>query len=623
MKAKAKLQHCLGAFAFAALVLLVCTLSPKEVRAQAACFLGNPFGSYSEIHQIGHPRSGGARRHKGADVMMCQGVQVPLPSIAMGPNMEGQPCRIIPNSEGNPIHNGQCGYGLYMRFDCGNNIEVRYAHLNGYNGNTQLAINGRTGASWTTGSHVHWEIYIDGHAVEPTCAVGMERDKIACRSTIPGGGVNVCDPYIRNQLKEDAKDKLLRDMYPHTRGARATDPMTGTAYRQGQDPNSFMQAQYGNPCEITKCGEPQCVKPNPQDPKKCPEGEAPDQPGQDHNHHGDLSGPDFEWDTISVPEGTGVVIDGGGQGTPGDAGGEITQGTDHPPADIPPMEDYDGEETTSCAVDTWVAMTNQSVMEARRETAMQRRFIAKSDSVIEYGCMAMYLKKTENEVAAIFSENDQWVNRKVDIIGKEVTMNKTLGAMSMDSALINVVWAAHESYKKNFTHPLMGGLEGYAETPNGESCKDMQKVWEAARCQNFPASSEAFPKFTDLIGNDPRKFPTDMCKNTGITQSMIDAAKNKATRFDAVAPKLDYLDPPEEDCKGPIPTGVTVYKSVAGSGGEGGYVGDTKDYADAICPNAGCRYENPDAEGAGKCVKDGGSGANNQGATPVAPWTDF
>lgn len=533
-------------------------------------------------------------------------------------------CSVILNTNGSPLWEWGAA-GLVLRQNCGNGVEVRYFHLHQFQGDTQLAVTNNTGSS--SGPHLHYEVYIDNQAVDPECVLGIEKTdsrSMPCPPGIGPGPANLCDGNQREALKSKSVKATNTTIAPGTCAVPTN--------------------RYGNP------------------------GELPDQPPPPPGHEGEGPYPDTPPTTI----GTGITI-GTGPMEPGDPGGEITPGTDHPPGEIPPLHDGDGKENeqTSCAVDTWVAMTNQSVMEARRETAMQRRFIAKADSVIEYGCMAKYLKKTETDVAAIFSESDQWVNRPVDLIGRVHVMNKTLGAQSMDSALINVVWAAHEAYKQNFSHALMGGLEGYSEQPNGEACADMQKVWDAAKCQNFPGASEAFPRFTDLIDNDPRKFPSATCNNTGIHDYMINAAKNKATRYDAVNPKFEYVAPLDEksgDCARPVPTGVMVYETVRPDPdstdfkfgkmmknlGERGYVtmdeleeafpdkeereiiikrlqeagvkilpagtkvpegekmgdllagndfiGDMKVYSDAVCPNPGCHYSNPDKEGLGKCT---------------------
>ena len=526
-------------------------------------------------------RDGCSRKHKGNDMFYCEGTNVPIQSGTDASGSGGH-CNIMVNADGNPLWNNGGGYGLYMRFDCGNGIETRMAHLQGYNASTKSVINGRTGNAWNTPPHVHYEIYVNKKAVDPECALGVQNPKNKCPA-LGAGPPNLCDPSVVAKLHADAQSKL---------GATSSGTSMGTG-GPSKPPDAFPSGVYGDPCTIVYKGVKQCSDPA----KQCEKVETPkdtpaDPPGHDMEDEGEyLVGED-------TTDGTGLVY--GKDGDEGDVGGDLTPGEKEPPADLPPLSPSEDGEARACALDTWVGMVNQSALEGRRETIMQRRFITKADSVIEYGCLPMYMKNTEGSAAAIFSESNAWVNRQVDIIGKIHTMNKTLGSMSMDSSLLNVVWGAHEKYKKNFDHPLLGGAEGYSEKPNAEQCKDMQKVWDIARCQNYPAPAEGFPRFEDLINNDPRKFPSNMaCNSTAITQNMIDAAKNKAAKFDKVAPKLDYLLA-DKDCKEPVPTGLTIYRNEKAKGD----IPATKTYTDGICTNAGCRYDNPEMAGAGSCLKN-------------------
>ena len=86
-------------------------------------------GSYCDV------RGGGARPHKGVDMMQSEGYMAPIP----------QGCKIMMNGD-SPIWcqgtpNAVGGYGYYMRFACGRRtgpdgkeykVEVRYAHIKGY-----------------------------------------------------------------------------------------------------------------------------------------------------------------------------------------------------------------------------------------------------------------------------------------------------------------------------------------------------------------------------------------------------------------------------------------------------------------------------------------------------------
>lgn len=526
-------------------------------------------------------------------MMYCEGANIPIQSGAPSSGGTASYCNIFVNGANNPIHMNGGGYGLYMRFDCGNGIETRMAHLQGYSANSRTVINGRTGNAWTTPPHVHYEIYVDGKAVDPECALGVPDPKNKCPTELPPGPANLCDKRpggVVSILHADAQRKL---------GSTSA----GTSMRGGTSvsPDTFPSGVYGNPCDFTYKGVKQCSDPN----KQCEKIEVVDNKPIDPKTGLEIDmGDEGEWDlggdTLDY---TGIRPGTGDDGTPGVPGRPGPPGRPGGPPRIPPLDDATPGDASSCAVDTWVALSNQSALEAQRETMLNRRFVAKADSVLDYGCLPIYLKKTENEVAYIFSETDRWVNKSVDIKGKTVIMNKTLGTSSMDTALVNVVWQAHQVYKQEFNHPLMGGLEGYSETANAEQCKDMYKVWQAAKCQNFPAGDEVFVQFADLINpsSDLRKFPTMDCTRTGITQNMIDAANNKATKYDKVIPRFDFLKG-DGDCKPPIPSGVTIYRHEITP--STGYVANISTYPDAVCSNAGCYYDNPTMSGAGECKKD-------------------
>lgn len=567
---KTNIKDCLRAVLWAALIVFACPLpghaaeepAKEEQYNQGAqtggncapstlCYL-SPFFTTSVNSPYGVSRPG--HKHNGIDLPYANHSELPLQGGQTQGGQEGK-CTVILNTNGSPLWEWGAA-GLVLRQNCGNNVEIRYFHLHQYQAERQLAISNNTGRS--TGPHLHYEVYLDNQSVDPECVLGLTKTDSRskpCPAGVGPGPANLCDGNVRQALKSGSQKS------------------TGNGIPGGQScstPADQVKGTYGNPEQLPKYDPPTDGIEGPY--------------------------PDVQPST----KGTGITI-GTEPGKVGEAGGEIIPGADFPPPDVPPLDPGTGGEVTSCAIDTMVAMTNQSVLEARRETVMQRRFISKADSVLNYGCLPIYLDQTQTTTAGIFSETDQWVNRQVDIIDKVHTMNKTLGAQSMDSSLTNVIWAAHESYKKNFNHPLMGGAEGYGEQSNPAACLDMQKVWNAAKCQNFPDPSIAFPRFSDLISSDPRQFPSNMaCNSTGINQGMIDAAKNKATRFDKVKPRLDYLSA-DKDCQKPVSTGLTIYRHELA---DGQTVSTTKTYEDAVCSNAGCSYDNSSLSGMGTCVKN-------------------
>ena len=64
-------------------------------------------------------------------------------------------------------------YGNYIQLEHGGNMETRYAHLSGYNVRAGQQVKkgdligyvGSTGRS--TGPHLHYEVRVDGDAVDP------------------------------------------------------------------------------------------------------------------------------------------------------------------------------------------------------------------------------------------------------------------------------------------------------------------------------------------------------------------------------------------------------------------------------------------------------------------------
>lgn len=316
---------------------------------------------------------------------------------------------------------------------------------------------------------------------------------------------------------------------------------------------------------------------------------------------------------------------GGGSGTGGDDG----SGSYHPPppaspitpaiippttSDVVPTTDVDGE-ITGCSTDTWTAIVNQSVLQTRREMLMNQRYIAKADSVLVYSCFQdMYTHA--GETLGIFSETQRWANIQVDIIGRVVTVNVNMGAYSLDGAIANAVDSAVSAYlDSNFNHEFLGGTltgplasssggggsggddnHSHTESQYGYPCGTMSKVWQMAKCHNA-TDTPLFYKFEDLIDNDPRIYPHNYaCKDSGITQGMIDIARHKNVRFDNIKTYLDITHLKNGGCSPPIPTGVSVHRRK----GED-RISEEVIYDDALCITAGCGYQNPNFSGLGTC----------------------
>jgi len=448
------------------------------------------------------PRKPG-RNHHGVDIMlpMCIPVQ----------NQPG--CEIIPNNTNNsPLwrDGGETsGYGFFTRYKCGPRVEVRYAHLNAYDANIDMAINGRSGAARPTPAHIHYEVVVytgnEGIKVDPECVWGAHPNQSECCKNVGAGcnlGVNpanMCDNATLDALVANAKVRGI--------GLKPTsNTYVQTFQAGGVNPGSIPNGIYGN--DLPECPE----NPTP------PEGEE----GDDHGHvHPNNSEEGIETGIVTN-EGTEKYVIGDTGEDEEEEGGEEAEDPGAgerggPPELTPPPEDEDEDgEVTGCAVDTWKAMVNQAVLEARRETMMNNRFIAKPDSVLEYTCFPKYVDITGEAAGPIFSETDLWKNKKIDISGTtveaEVTMDVSMGEDALDTALADVINAIYLDFvTQNFAHGFLGETVPAASEikASGGFCDVMHQVWQAAKCHNFE-DPDIFYTFEELIDYDPREFPESM-----------------------------------------------------------------------------------------------------------------
>ncbi len=169
-----------------------------------------------------------------------------------------------------------------------------------------------------------------------------------------------------------------------------------------------------------------------------------------------------------------------------------------------------GEELSGCATDTWTAMVNQSVLQTRRQDIANKRLIIKPDSVFDYTCFSHIVKTVAEEAGPIFSESEKWVDREVDLDGKEIILQRKLGSKSLDNALMEVVETALINYKRGqFNNGFLADSVPVSSSAGKKYCDTMSEVWKAAKCKNFDGM-DIFYTFEDLIGRDPREFPLNM-----------------------------------------------------------------------------------------------------------------
>ncbi len=207
----------------------------------------------------GRPNTSGT--HFGIDLFMPHGKEVDLP----------QGCKIYPCKadgstgacDGKKADNGDYvlfvqnsgkdkGYGTFMLFDCseiagGNDVCVRYAHLEGFNSDSQKAINGSTGNAGGNKSkaHVHYEIIIDGEVVDPPCVWGEWglAANNTCDVSTGGSPANLCDKNILQELIKDGVKKRGKSGDNSSRGCSAGK---GTDYSQYANQGTFAGSGPGN-----------------------------------------------------------------------------------------------------------------------------------------------------------------------------------------------------------------------------------------------------------------------------------------------------------------------------------------------------------------------------------------
>ncbi len=167
---------------------------------------------------------------------------------------------------------------------------------------------------------------------------------------------------------------------------------------------------------------------------------------------------------------------------------------------------------SGCAADTWTAMVNQAVLQTRREDLINKRFIVKPDSVLQYSCFGGQIKNAAENLGPIFSETDNWANVTVELYGDTTTIALDPGRNALDLALFSVVESAAHFYINNqFNHPFVSGTVPVAT--NGQSlCVTMSEIWKASKCRHFDGT-DVFYTFEELVRNDPREFPPNMMCN--------------------------------------------------------------------------------------------------------------
>lgn len=167
------------------LILLFAISYPVIVYAQETLVIQRPTNAgIRDAFRMrdAHPITGRRSPHKGVDYAVpCGTTFQPRYGGTLSCAFQGSP----------PVGTGWGRYGN-VSHQCG--VLERYAHLQACGGGSMTSggARGMAGAGGSTGCHLHYELRIDGVAVDPEYAYGK----------------NLCDPAVRRDLVEDAQRKL-------------------------------------------------------------------------------------------------------------------------------------------------------------------------------------------------------------------------------------------------------------------------------------------------------------------------------------------------------------------------------------------------------------------------------
>ncbi len=457
--------------------------------------------------------------------------------------------------------NGGGGWGRYARVTLGCGVELLYAHLSScVDGSTTIlsgGLRGAPGSGNSEGAHLHFEITSNGCKIDPQQAFGQD----LCLASV--------------------KDPL----YAHS---RSTLGPSGDC----NAPGGVDQTNSQTPPRDTTQGEQAVVE--------VPTGGVNPATGMVN------LGPPY----VYVLQRDGRV-----RIEPITGDNDIQYPPLGPTTENVVQEGNEDGTPSSCAADTWTEMVNQSVLMVRREMLMNQSLVAKPDSILAYSCFYDHTLHA-GETLGILSENQDWVNRQVEVgfgTSRQITLNVELSQRSLDGA-INI--GARNAYDRflagDFAHAFLGGKLAGPISPRdiddddhdrdnlqmNQPCGVMNAVWEAARDLNMRDIANPFPSFEELIepNTDPRIYPQNMsCMNTGITQNMIDIADGAQTAFSPVpARTLGAAQEDEEDeydCGAPFYTGVTVTRRRGA-----GIITTEFESPDGFCARPGCSFIN------GQCV---------------------
>ena len=458
------------------------------------------------ISELGDSRKhSDSSQHNGTDYFYQTGTKMTItPGCGIQKNSSGN---IIWEQNSKKVNGEPEGYGYYMMLDCGKtatdeDVKIRIAHVpkNPYNSATQSILQGCSGnANCEEGhQHFHIEMIVGDKFVDSQCVWGITKTgrnaqgaSDECKKCPNIGKANLCDESVVKALKQQSADCKTSNS-ASIKGGNTVDPDTIQGVTSQPDP-----ASTGNPNGEDGTGM------DASDP-----GGPGNTPIPDGGNGGDDTPP------IDPPE----------PPTPGTPGGD--------PNLTPEPKGKGPEELSGCATDTWTAMVNQAVMESRREDILNKRFIVKADSVLQYSCFDNAVKSMKKDIAPIFSGSERWAKVDVPLWGKKSGEKKEatakieiykkdfktekgydielLSPKTLNESLTLLVDEAFTNYRRGqFNHKALSGSTGLSIGGPSDLCIDMAAVWKSAKCRHFDGT-DVFYTFEDLKTKEPREFPANM-----------------------------------------------------------------------------------------------------------------
>lgn len=242
---------------------------------------------------------------------------------------------------------------------------------------------------------------------------------------------------------------------------------------------------------------------------------------------------------------------------------------------MPSMVSAQTPASSPCDPNYYKSLKARAWLEAQREITQNQNLIYKPDSVLQYTCFNKHLNVLASRAGSMFSENPKWG-------GAAIGMTGTLNGL-VNNALQSYLGA-------NYSHKMLGdrSSQNYsvsAVSPGSYSCDMMNKVWMAAKCQNFivNAGNDGFFTFDEYANSNDKRFEPSQC--TAIKSTWQNNIKEALT---AVPWTRDTINPFQKElnfdsatsCNSitPVPTGIKIFTTS----------GATLD--EKICIMPGCFY---------------------------------